>query len=60
MTFCRKVRKSKSRPAPGFKRFLYSAVLGRELPVRVTLGTMRAIDIAGGFDRYIYYIPEEK
>ena len=28
--------------------------------MRVTLGTQRAIKIAGGFDRYIYYTPEEK
>ena len=48
------------RPAPGFKRTMFSAVLGRSLRVRATLGTQRAIEHAGGFDRYIYYTPEEK
>jgi len=28
--------------------------------VRVTLGTQRAIDRAGGFDRFIYYTPEDE
>jgi len=47
-------------PAPGFKKAYHSVLLGRKLNVRVTLGTQRAIDRAGGFDRFIYYTPEDE
>ena len=47
-------------PAPGFKKVYKSVLLGRRVNVRATLGTQRAIDRAGGFDRFIYYTPEEK
>ena len=46
-------------PAPGFKKTYKSVLLGRRVNVRATLGTQRAIDRAGGFDRFIYYTPEE-
>ncbi len=47
-------------PAPGFKRTYRSVILGRELRVRATLGLQRKIERLGGFDRYIYYSPEEE
>ena len=47
-------------PAPGFKKAYQSVLLGRKLNMRVTLGTQRAIDRAGGFDRFIYYTPEDE
>ena len=47
-------------PAPGFKCRYHSVLLGRELRLRVTLATKRAIENIGGFDRYIYYTPEEQ
>jgi len=37
-----------------------SIVLGNSFKVRATLGLQREIDRVGGFDRYIYYTPEEK
>lgn len=45
-------------PAPGWKKTYQSVLLGRKFHLRVTRGTQRAIEIAGGFDRYIYYTPE--
>ena len=47
-------------PAPGFKRTYRSILLGRHLRVRATLGVQRKIERVGGFDRYIYYSPEEE
>lgn len=47
-------------PAPGFKRTYRSILLGRHLKVRATLGVQRKIERVGGFDRYIYYSPEEE
>lgn len=54
-------RKSRIRePAPGFKRTYSSVIFGRSLRVRATLGLQRKIQRVGGFDRYIYYTPEEE
>ncbi len=47
-------------PAPGFKRTYRSVILGQTLRVRATLGLQRKIERLGGFDRYIYYSPEEE
>ena len=55
---CRKSRRRE--PAPGFKKTYRSVLLGRKLNIRVTLGVQRAIERAGGFDRYIYYTPEDE
>ena len=54
------IRKEPRKPAPGFKRTYQSILLGRLLRLRVTLSTQRDIRDAGGFDRYIYFTPEEK
>ena len=45
-------------PAPGWKRTYHSILFGHDLRIRVTLSCQRAIDKAGGFDRYVYYTPE--
>ena len=37
----------------------HSVLLGTKLRLRVTLKVQRAIRDAGGFDRYIYYTPDE-
>ena len=53
-------RKTPKKPAPGFKMRYESFVLGNSFKVRATLGLQREIDRVGGFDRYIYYTPEDK
>ena len=47
-------------PAPGWKMIYTSVLLGTKFRLRVTLGTQKDITKAGGFDRYIYYTPEEE
>jgi hypothetical protein len=37
-----------------------SVLLGTKLRLRVTTGVQRTIRGAGGFDRYIYYTPDEE
>ena len=37
-----------------------SVLLGTKLRLRVTTGVQRSIRDAGGFDRYIYYTPDEE
>ena len=55
------LRKSRTRePAIGWKKYYRSVLLQRKLRLRVTLATQTLIDRAGGFDRYIYYTPEEE
>ncbi len=53
-------KKRDRKPAQGFKCTYDSVMFGRSLRLRVTVGTQRAIEYAGGFDRYIYYTPDEK
>lgn len=54
-------KKSRTRePAIGWKRCYRSVLLQRTLRLRVTLATQRLINRVGGFDRYIYYTPEEE
>ncbi len=61
LTYAHSHRKWRGRlPAPGFQKTYRSVLLGRKLNVRATLGLQRAIETAGGFDRYIYYTPEEE
>ena len=47
------------KPAPGWKITYHSVLFQHDLRVRATLSCQRAIENAGGFDRYIYYTPEE-
>ena len=47
-------------PAPGWKMIYDSVLLGTKFRLRVTLGLQRTIRAAGGFDRYIYYTPDEE
>ena len=54
-------RISGPRPAaPGWKMIYTSVLLGTKLRLRVTTGVQRSIRDAGGFDRYIYYTPDEE
>ena len=52
-------RRRPREPAPGWKKHYHSYVFGRKMRVRVTNSAKRTIADAGGFDRYIYYTPEE-